>query len=234
MRIKKPNWIPHGSEAELANRILSGNGARLFFPLYVRANRQNGQLDLRYEDVATALKRNRRSIVTDFAELRNKGVCRVDSAVNQHTLVHVEICDKFWPFEKANLKASDSEAEYLAQIRALLSARACIQGEFGPVDQKFARELFARGIPINQIEKAISLGCSRKYTTLLNGKEDGPILRLAYFRDLIEESTQIDSDYWNDIVNPTLEKLEAEWVGRLKSALPNFASARRKREKETR
>jgi hypothetical protein len=34
MRIKQPNWVPHGMEADLANRKLSGNGARLYAHLY--------------------------------------------------------------------------------------------------------------------------------------------------------------------------------------------------------
>lgn len=84
MKIKHPGWIPHGREADWANRTLSGNGARLYFYLYFRANRSNGQLQVRYDDVASALERSKRSIVCDFAELRDKGVCRVDSAVNQH------------------------------------------------------------------------------------------------------------------------------------------------------
>ena len=234
MKIKQPNWIPHGNEADLANRILSGNGARLYFHLYLRANRANGQIDLRYEDVATALGRKKRSIVTDFSELRQKGVCRVDSAVNQHKLVHVEICDEYWPFEKAYSRTSDPEAQYISQIRALLGSRACIRCDFGPSDKKFALELFKSGSTIEQIEKAISLGCSRKYTSLLNDTSDEPILRLAYFRDLIAEAGQIDSTYWRDIVNPTLELLEAEWVRHPKSASPKFASARRKSEKQTR
>jgi hypothetical protein len=234
LKIKQPNWIPHGSEADLANRILSGNGARLYFYLYVRANRQNGELDLRYQDVAAALNRTKRSIVIDFAELREKGVCRVDSAVNQYTLVHVEICDMYWPFEKTDSKISEFEAAYLSQTRALLQARACVRCDFGPSDQEFARELFKNGVTIEQIKKAISLGCSRKYASLLNGPDDEPILRFAYFRELIEEAKEIDPNYWDDIINPALEKLEADWLGRANSALPQFAPAPRKTEKQTR
>lgn len=233
LRIKRPNWIPHGNEADSANRKLSGNGARLYSHLYFRANRQNGQIDLRYEDVAIALGRTKRSIVTDFSELRQKGVCQVDSAVNQHKLVHVEICDEYWPFEKECSIPSDAESQYISQIRALLASRACIQCDFGASDQKFARELFKNAVAVKQIEKAIDLGCSRKYTSLLNDTSDEPILRLAYFRDLIAEASQIDSAYWNDIVCPTLESLEAEWLRHPKSASPKFASARRKSEKQT-
>jgi hypothetical protein len=234
MRIKQPNWIPHGMEADLANRILSGNGARLFFYLYRRANRQNGQLDLRYKDVGDALGRTKPSIVKDFAELRKKGVCHINSAVNQHTLVHVEICDMFWPFEKAYLGKSDVELQYFSQIRSLLEVRACVKCDFRPSDREFARDLLVRGIPMEQIERAIALGCSRKYASLLNGTDNAPIFRFAYFRDLIEEACETDPNYWKDIVNPVLTRLEVKWLKANQPASPNSLPARRKGEKETR
>jgi hypothetical protein len=234
MRIKQPGWIPFGTEADLAIRRLSGNGARLFFHLYFRANRQNGRLDVRYDSVASALERSKRSIVTDFAELREKGACLVDSAVNQHTLVHVEICDMFWPFEKASPKNSDIQAQYLSQIRALLGSRECIKCDFGPSDQMFAQDLFARSVPIEQIRRAIDLGCSRKYASLLNGTDDKLISRFAYFQDLIEEASEADPKYWTDIGTPVLAKLEIKWLASQRSASPNSAPARRKSKKETR
>jgi hypothetical protein len=234
MRIKQPNWIPYGKEADLANRKLSGNGARLYSHLYFRANRQNGQVDLRYDDVACALERTKRSIVKDFAELRNKGICHFNSAVNQHTRVHVEICDMFWPFEKVTPEKPDLEAQYLTEIRILLGARACVRCDFGPSDREFARDLFARSIPIEQIGRAISLGSSRKYASLLNGTDNDLIVRFAYFRDLIKEASETDSNYWKDIVNPVLTKLEAKWLAAQQSALPNSSPAQRKDKKETR
>jgi hypothetical protein len=172
--------------------------------------------------------------VKDFAELREKGACRFDSAVNQHTLVHVEICDMFWPFEKASLEKSDLEAQYLSQIRALLKVRACVKCDFGPSDQRFARDLLARGVPIEQIEMAISLGCSRKYASLLNGTDNELIFRFTYFRDLIGEASEADADHWKNIGNPLLTKMEAKWLEVKEGALPNSAPARRKGKKETR
>lgn len=154
--------------------------------------------------------------------------------MNQHPLVHIETCDMFWPFEKANAKKSDLEVKYFSQIRVLLGARACVTCDFGPSDQKFAQDLFARGIPIKQIEMAISLGCSRKYASLLNGTDNELIFRFAYFRDLIVEASEADPDYWKSIGNPLLTKMETKWRAVKKSTLPNSAPARRKGEKETR
>jgi hypothetical protein len=115
-----------------------------------------------------------------------------------------------------------------------LGARACVKCDFGLPDEKFARDLFARSIPIEQIGRAITLGCSRKNASLLNGTDDDLIVRFAYFRDLIEEASETDPGYWKDIVNPLLTKLEAKWVAAQQSASRNSASALRKNKNETR
>ena len=140
----------------------------------------------------------------------------------------------FWPFEKANPEKSDLEPQYLSQIRGLLGARACVRCDFGPSDQKFARDLFVRRIPMEEIERAINLGCSRKYASLLNGTDNELIFRFAYFRELIEEASETDPNYWRDIVNPALTKLEAKWLAAKPSASPISAPARRESKKETR
>jgi hypothetical protein len=232
MKIKRTGWIPYGHEADLANQILSGNGARLYFHLYRRANRPNGRLELRYEDVAKAVGRSKRSIVDDFAELKKKGICVVDSAVNQHTLVQVEICDPYWPFAKRDLSENpDSEAQYVSQIRDLLRARACIACDFGPADEKFALDLLARGIDIEQVDRAIRLGCARKYQSLLNGMENRLIGRLSYFRELVEEVGDQDPRFWDRCVDLELKKMEDKWCRTNDAAVPNSAPARRQSEK---
>ena len=117
-------------------------------------------------------------------------VCVIDSAVTQHSLVWVEVCEQFWLYEKAgNAVRVGPKARYGgSQVRSLLEARACVKCSFGPSDQKFAADLFARGIPLEQIDRAITLGCYRKYLGLRNGADNEPIFRLSYFRDLIQEA----------------------------------------------
>ena len=87
---------------------------------------------------------------------------------------------------------------------------------------------------MEEIERAINLGCSRKYASLLNGTDKELIFRFAYFRELIEEASETDPNYWRDIVNPALTKLEAKWLAAKPSASPISAPARRESEKETR
>jgi hypothetical protein len=106
---------------------------------------------------------------------------------------------------------------------------------FAAADQKLAAVLLAREVPLQQIERAIALGCSRKYVSLLNGTDSGPIVTLSYFRDLIEEAgdQETPAGYWN-YLKPELEHLEAKWISREKLAGANIASAAVLKSEETR
>lgn len=106
--------------------------------------------------------------------------------------MRIEICDEFWPFSKSSHGNSDAGVRYVADIQALLQARACVECRFGTADERFAFLLFGKGTPIELVERAIGLGCARKYTSLLNGTDDKPILRLSYFRGMIEEAGETD------------------------------------------
>lgn len=235
MRIRQSNWIPFGIEADRALLSLSANAARLFFYLYFRADRQRRQLWLRYGDVAEELNRSKRSLVTDFGELREKGLCRIDSAVNQHAQVHIEICDEFWPYEYDGMPvASNEQDQYVDQIYLMLKSRPCIKCSFGASDRRFVENLFVKGISIEQVRGAIELGCLRKYVGMLNGTDAEPIGRLSYFRDLIEEAGQADTQTWEPLNKLLLDKYEAKWIKKQNAALLNFASARRSEKKETR
>jgi hypothetical protein len=62
------------------------------------------------------------------------------------------------------------------------------------------------------MERAIALGCCRRYISLLNGTASDPIFSLLYFRDLIEEVRDpgLPAGYWSYIM-PELEHLERKW-----------------------
>jgi hypothetical protein len=98
--LKRTAFFAADSGIELALEILSGHQYRLFSYLCFRANRNTGKIDFRFPAIAEFLKRSEKSLSADFKELRRKGVCRMNTAVNQHSLVTVEICDQFWPYEK--------------------------------------------------------------------------------------------------------------------------------------
>lgn len=235
MKVKHTNWFAAGPEVNRALTLLSDGAFRLYFYLCLQAVRDTGSVSASYADLAKALSKSRRSIVTYFEELRRHGVCQVQPAVNQHQDCEIEICDEFWPYTRseAGLNPADSRA-YILQIRTLLAGRACIKCAFTAPDQKFATALLASDVSLGQIERAIALGCSRKYVSCLNGADCGPIVSFTYFRDLIEEAgdTETPVGYW-DYVMPQLKRLESQWIARKSLAGAKSASAGRQKSKQT-
>lgn len=216
MKVKHSNWFAAGPEVGRALAILSDGAFRLYFYLCLRASRDKGSLTISYGDLARGLARSRRSIVTYLEELRRHGICQVHPAVNQHQDNEIELCDEFWPYTKSEsgLKSPDTES-YFLKIKSLLADRACVSCAFTAPDKKFAEALLTSDISLQQIERAIALGCSRKYVSCLNGTDSGSIVSFSYFRDLIEDAGELDSPagYW-DYLNLQLKTLETRWVAR--------------------
>jgi hypothetical protein len=213
MEIKHSNWFAVGPEVRRAMLSLSDGAFRLYFYLCLNARRRTGRISISYADLANALERSRRSISSHFDELRRHGICIIQPAVNQHHCTEVEIADEYWPYTKENTGTQPSKGEeYLVQIKSFLSARACIRCALTAADQKFAADLFARDVTLDQIERAIALGCCRRYISLLNGTASDPIFSLLYFRDMIEEvrDPELPAGYWAYIM-PELAHLEKKW-----------------------
>ena len=228
MKLKHPQgWFAAGREVAQALQCLSDGSFRLYLYLCLQASRENGCLTVNDRDLARALHKSRRSIITYLEELCRLQVCRLVPAVNQHQAGTIEICDAFWPYEKAAPSTiSPQAAAYIEQIRTLLTTLSCVQTAFTPAEQKMAATLFARKVPLEQVERAILLGCARKYRALLNGQSNGPITSLLYFRGPLGEVGQLPaSEYWN-YVKLKVQRLEAQWlVHSTQTAGANFAQA---------
>ena len=186
----------------------------MYFYICLNASRRTGRISISYVDLAKRLGRSRRSIASHFDELRLKEVCRINPAVNQRRCTEIEVCEEFWPYTRLNSSTQPSESEqYLAHIKVCLSKRACVQATFTAADEISIANLLAHQVPLDTVERAIALGCCRKYVSLLNGSDNGLIFSMAYFCDVIEEvqDPDIPSGYWNYIM-PELEHLEKKWV----------------------
>jgi hypothetical protein len=74
-----------------------------------------------------------------------------------------------------------------------------------------------RGVTLVHLQRAIWLGCARKYVALLNGSEHAPMLvtSLNYFSALVEEvaDTSVGEDYWKYTQNKVTQ-LERMWLDR--------------------
>jgi len=94
----------------------------------------------------------------------------------------------------------------------------------------------ARDVSFEQIQRAIALGCCRKYVSLLNGSNNEPINSLGYFRELIEEAedSETPAGYWSYVM-PELKHLETKWLSKVKDAADaKLALASAPKTKETR
>ena len=167
-------------------------------------------------DIATALQKSRRSIVTYLEELRQQLICSIEVARNQHAAGHIERCDRFWPYVKCrNEPYRDKTLDsYVEAIRQLLVLRKCAKPVFNPADEKLAAQLFREHVELKQIEQAVLLACARRYVALLNGPAVGMVSGLRYFSPAIQEvrALQVSDDYWRHLAS-RVGKLEQQWSG---------------------
>jgi hypothetical protein len=84
---------------------------------------------------------------------------------------------------------------------------------FTAADEKLAFNLYQRGVSLEQLDRAIWLGCARKYAAMLNGQTRLTINSLAYFASLIDEVAQpeIPASYWEH-VQRRMEEMEKRWL----------------------
>jgi hypothetical protein len=93
-----------------------------------------------------------------------------------------------------------------------LLAHACVQASFTAADEKIAAGLYRRGITLEQVTRAILLGCARKYVAMINAGVRTPITSLQYFSDVIEEVTDsaIPESYWEPL-RWKVARMEQQW-----------------------
>ena len=128
----------------------------------------------------------------------------------------LEICDRFWPYEKAPVEEFGiDQNRYVQQVRQMMLRPACVRAHFSAADERIAVALYRRGITLVHLQRAIWLGCARKYLAMLNGQPPMPITSLRYFIGLVEEVRQTDTPdaYWQH-VRLKADQLERQWLQR--------------------
>ena len=205
-------WFAAGWEFAEAMTTLSDAAFKLFAWLCLNADRHTGRIRISAAEIAQSLGKSENEIEAICGQLVDRGVCRHD--LDQE----VEIADRYWPYQKQS-SGSGSE-EYVAQVRKLLSQPACVRCRFTAADENLARGLHQRGVSLAQVERAIWLGCARKYATLLSNQAAAmPIASLNYFTAVIEEvvtQTNTSDTYWA-YVRRQAAVLEREWLSRRRS-----------------
>jgi hypothetical protein len=91
------------------------------------------------------------------------------------------------PASWRSLTVSGRQADYVRSVRYAFLEPGCVCSAFTPADEKLAVDLYRRGIPLENLRRAVWLGSARKYMAMLNGHPSAPIASLGYFTALLEE-----------------------------------------------
>ena len=209
-QLKSSGWFAAGAEVQRAATLLSDGAFKLFVWLCLHAARDRGSLRVLIGDLATAIHKTEDDIRACLRELVQSGVCRCGPA----NLIVIR--DSFWPYTRTSVSICAPEAErYVAEVRRIYLSQRCVSSTFTPADDRIAADWHHTGVPLECVERAILLGCLRKYVTFLNHGSGTPITTLGYFRSLIDEIDQLNAspDYWQYLAI-RLTALERRWSRR--------------------
>jgi hypothetical protein len=207
LQLKQPTgWFAAGREVAEALMLLSESAFRLYIYMCLNADRQTGRLAIDPASLARVLRREPAAIEDDLGELGRHDVCH-------RRMSALEICDRFWPYHRQSVAVPDSgQADYIRSAREAFLEPACVCSAFTPADQRLAADLHRRGVPLENLRRAIWLGSARKYIAMLNGQPPVPIASLGYFAALLEEVTRapVTDAYWQHVRQKVL-MLEHRW-----------------------
>jgi hypothetical protein len=211
--LKQPTgWFAAGREFAQALTLLSDGAFKLYVYACLRANRHTGRLGATLHELAKALNKAPEDIAKDMEEMKERAICCVARDGGPHPVL--EICDSFWPYQRqpAPGRTLGPETEYVQKIRSLFLAPACVRASFSSADEKLATDLYRRGFSLEQITRAILLGCARKYVSMINAGTQAPITSLQYFSDIIEEvaGLAVPENHWGALRSKVV-RLEQQW-----------------------
>jgi len=146
-------------------------------------------------ELARATGHSTRSLTGYLEELRSTEVGLVYQAANQHELGRIEIRDRFWPYEKqaAATLEDPEQALYVARVRGLFLEPACVRSVFSAADEKLAADWYRDGVPLDHVQRAILMGCARKYVALFNRQDGSAIASLQYFDAIVPEVAALEN-----------------------------------------
>jgi hypothetical protein len=211
--LKQPTgWFAAGREFTQAITLLSDGAFKLYVYACLRAGRHTGCLRATVGELARAMTRAPTAIAMNLNELEERAVCRVRR--DQSPQLTLEIRDCFWPYQRQQTPECTlgPEIEFVNRVRTLFLAPACVQASFSAADEKRALDMYRRGVSMEQIKRAILLGCARKYVAMLNTGTRTPITSLQYFADIVEEvrESAIPESYWEPL-RSKMARMEQQW-----------------------
>ena len=93
---------------------------------------------------------------------------------------------------------------------------------FSGADEKLAAEWYRRGVPLDHVQRAFLIGCTRKYVALFQHQGGGLISSLHYFAAIVDEVAAIDMpmNYWR-YLESRFRKMDSQWRAQAKFAPAN-------------
>jgi hypothetical protein len=222
LTLKHPaGFFAAGCEMKDALALLSDGAFKIYVYVCLHADRRTAQLRFRMAELAQATGHSTRSLTTYLEELRTSEVSVVYRAANQHELGRIEIRDRFWPYEKQSPAPLEDpeQALYVARVRGLFLEPACVSSVFSAADYKLAADWYRAGVPFDHVERALLMGCARKYVALFNHQSGSPITSLQYFAEIVPEIAALDMplNYWRYLA-ARVRKMESQWRAQANSA----------------
>jgi hypothetical protein len=212
--LKQPTgWFAAGREFAQAIPLLSDGAFKLYVYACLRAGRHTGCLRATLDELARAMTRAPAAVAMNLDELEERAVCRVTRNGGSHLVL--EIRDSFWPYlnQQTPRDVPEPESDFVQKVRGLFLAPACVQASFSAADEKIAASLHRRGVSLEQVTRAILLGCARKYVAMINAGVRTPIASLQYFADIVEEVSEsaIPESYWEPL-RWKVTRMEQQWL----------------------
>jgi hypothetical protein len=224
--LKNPHgWFAAGAEVQKAMDRLGDGAFRLFIYLCLNARRDTGVLEGSLTQLARNAKRGKHTVRLYLREMETAGICRARFGHSPMGNGVVEVAEDFWPYQRSAQEAvSNDSTEFVATIRNMLQARACINTSVSAADEILAREWFDLGVDLKQIEGAILIGCIRKYVSWRNNQTRTMIGSLKYFTPVLEEvqNMKADPEYWG-YLRYRLTRMESEWKQNHGKSVPHGA-----------
>ncbi len=151
LRLKRSTgWFAAGHEVAAALPLLSDAAFRLYVFLCLNVDRHSARMVWEPLELANLLQRDRQSVTDALEELCHREVCRRHPDADNRIAIDrlsVEICDRFWPYEKPPVEEFGiDQSRYVQQARQMLSVPACVRVTFSAADERLGgHSLSARG-----------------------------------------------------------------------------------------
>ncbi len=228
-------WFAAGAGFERALDELSDTAFKVFAHVCLRARRADGCLEFERDGLARQLGKSRSTLGRCLRELEAKGICALQAAPNQHRRSRLKVCPQYWPYEVARQPEAEPSEQtvadvgtYVTEVRRIFCQPACVQGRFGPADERLAADWHRAGVSLETVRRAILLGSVRKSMSLLDRPRGEPVRSLRYFASLVEEvrTESFPDSYWPHL-EFSLRRCERIQQGRQaeEPARPNLAQA---------